>query len=278
MAELPEIETLRRDLEREVGGKRIKSVEITGTGALKHLTKKQFGDRLEGAKVTGIARRDLLLMAKLDTGDLLVFVLEHGGQLRRTAAKDAVDKRTKLIVTFTQGGQLRLLDGGGHTEVFVLGADELEDEVSALKELGPDPVDEPMSWTRFGEMVIRRRGTKLRTLLVDRTLIAGVGPIYADEILHNAGLRHDRDAGSLSTQEIRRLYRSLVETLHEAAKHRGVTLDDGEWADLAGKPGGWAGELKVYGRDGQACRRCRSVVTKVRLGGRSVYFCPDCQV
>jgi formamidopyrimidine-DNA glycosylase len=278
MAELPEIETLRRDLEREVGGKRIKAVEVTGTGALKHHTKKQFADRLEQAKITGITRRDLLLMAKLDTGDLIVFVLENGGQLRRSAAKEAVDKRTKLIISFTQGGQLRMLDGGGNAEVFVLAADDLETEVPALKALGPDPVDEPMSWTRFGEMVIRRRGTKLRTLLVDRTLIAGVGPVYADEILHNAGLRHDRDAGSLSTQEIRRLYRSLVETLHEAAKHRGVTLADAEWADLTGKPGGWAGELKVYQRDGQACRRCRSVVAKVRLGGRAVYLCPDCQV
>ena len=109
-------------------------------------------------------------------------------------------------------------------------------------------------------------------------MIAGIGPVYADEILHASGLRPDREVSSLSTQEIRRLYRSLVETMHEAAKHRGVTLADKVFTDLTGKPGGWTDELKVYERDGQACRRCRSVVVKVRAGNKTVYMCPDCQV
>ena len=98
------------------------------------------------------------------------------------------------------------------------------------------------------------------------------------KVLHGAGLRHDRQSDELTSQEMRRLYRALVETLHEAAKHRGSTLADGLYTDLAGKPGGYQAELKVYERDGQACKRCRSVVTKAKFAGKPVYFCPDCQV
>ena len=119
---------------------------------------------------------------------------------------------------------------------------------------------------------------KLRALLLDRSVIAGIGPVYADEILHASGLRPDRTVASLSTQEIRRFYRAVVETLHEAAKHRGVTTADGEYADLAGKPGGWTEELQVFERDGDACRRCRGVVSKIRMSNQPVYLCTDCQV
>ena len=134
-----------------------------------------------------------------------------------------------------------------------------------------------MSWTSFGERILRHRGTKLRALLLDRTVVAGIGPVYADEILHAAGLRPDRDVASLSTQEIRRFFRAVVETLHEAAKHRGLTTSDGQYQDLVGKPGGWT-ERQVFERDGLACLRCRGVVSKVRQGGKPVYLCESCQV
>ncbi len=278
MAELPEVETLRRELERDIGGKRIKTVDVPGNGAIpRHSTKKQFIALLEGTKVTGMARRDLLLLTKLDSGDLLVIDLEHGGQLRRQLAKEPMAKGTRVVITFSQGGQLRLIDDVGGMELFVTTAGKLEEEVPALQELGTDPLEEPISWTKFGEAVLRRH-TKLRPLLLDRTLVAGIGPVYADEILHAAGLRHDRETSSLSTQEIRRLYRSLVETVHEAAKHRGVTLADGRYLDVSGKRGGWTDDLKVYERDGLACRRCRSVVSKVRMANKPVYLCEACQV
>jgi formamidopyrimidine-DNA glycosylase len=279
MAEQPELETLRRDLDRDIGGKRIKTVEVPGSGAIpRHTNKKQFVTLLEGVKVTGVVRRDLLLVAKLDSGDALVIDIQNGGQLRRQAAKEAVDKRTKAVITFTQGGQLRVLDDTGNLELFVVPFEELTTAVPALATLGVDILDEPVSWTVFGERMLRHRDVKLRTLLLDRTVIAGIGPVYADEILHASGLRPDREVSSLSTQEIRRFYRAVVETLHEAAKHRGVTTSDGQYADLTGKPGGWTAELQVFERDGKACRRCRSVVSKVRMSGKPVYLCEDCQV
>jgi len=279
MAEQPELETLRRDLDRDIGGKRIKTVEVPGSGAIpRHVNKKQFVGLLEGVKVTSIVRRDLLLVGKLDSGDALVINIQAGGQLRRQAAKEAVDKRTKVVITFTQGGQLRALDDTGNLEMFVVPFDGLTEAVPELADLGVDILDEPVSWTVFGERMLRHRDTKLRPLLLNRTVIAGIGPVYADEILHQSGLRPDREVSSLSTQEIRRFYRAVVETLHEAAKHRGVTTSDGQYCDLAGKPGGWTNELQVFERDGKACRRCRGVVSKVRMGGKPVYLCEDCQV
>ena len=120
MAEAPEIETLRRDLDREIGGKRIKTVEVPGSGSIpRHSSKKQFVGLLEGAKVTSVVRRDLLLVAKLDTGDALVTDVSRGGHLRRAANKDEVDKATKTVITFTQGGQLRARQKGA---AVILGA------------------------------------------------------------------------------------------------------------------------------------------------------------
>lgn len=279
MAEQPEIETLRRDLDREVGGKRIKTVEVPGSGLIpRHTNKKQFITLLEGAKINSVVRRDLLLVAKLDTGDALVIDVHDGGQVRRHAAKDPVDKATKAVITFTQGGHLRILDTTGNAEMFVVPFDELTTAVPGLADLGFDVLDEPVSWTVFGERILRHRGTKLRALLLDRTVLSGIGPVYADEILHASGLRPDRDVSDLSTQEIRRFFRAVVETLHEGAKHRGVTTSDGQFCDLTGKPGGWTAQMQVHERDGQACQRCRGVVSKVRMANKTVYLCESCQV
>ncbi len=278
MPELPEVETLRRDLDREVVGKKIKTVEVPGRTAVKRQPKKQFVARLEGAKVTGGARRGLLLTLKLDTGELLVLDVHDGGRLRRTSQREEIAKGTQVVITFTQGGQLRLLDGAGGLDAWVTTPEELLEEVPELAHLGLDPLEEPISWTTFGHLLLARRA-KLKTVLTDPSAVSGIGPVYSDEILHAAGLRHDRLSDGLTSQEMRRLYRALVETLHEAAKHRGSTLADGVYGDLAGRPGDHQGELKVYERDGEACKRCRATVIKTRVGGGKVtYYCPACQV
>ena len=119
-----------------------------------------------------------------------------------------------------------------------------------LAHLGFDPLDDVMSWTRFGQMLIDRR-TPLKTLLMDQKFVAGIGNIYSDEILFAAGLRYDRPSDSLSTQEIRRLYRAMVETLSEAVKYRGSSLADEQYRDLFGDTGDYQGQHQVYDRDGQ---------------------------
>jgi formamidopyrimidine-DNA glycosylase len=278
MPELPEVETIRRDLERDVVGKRIKTVTVTGARSVRrHTNKKQFTARLEGTKITAVERRGKNLLLKLDTGDLLVVHLGMSGQLLRAANKDELAKHTHIVFTFTQGGQLRFVDPRTFGEMFVTTPEELTDEVPELAHLGIDPVEQPMSWQTFGHLLMRHP-VKLKAFLMDQSIIAGLGNIYSDEILWQAGLRYDRLSNSLSAQEMRRLSRALVETLHDAIKHGGSTLSDQQYVSLSGKAGEYQELHQVYDREGQACRRCRAPVVKAKFQGRTTYFCRQCQV
>jgi formamidopyrimidine-DNA glycosylase len=279
MPELPEIETVRRGLERETVGRRVKSVDVTDAKAVKRNgTKKAFESRVEGAKIKTVDRRGSLLVLTLDSGELLVVDVGETGRLTRAAPKDPTDADTRLVVNFTQGGQLRMSDTEGNAEAFVVTPELLAEEVPSLSDLGLDPVAAPVSWTAFAHSLVARRTSKLKPLLLDQTFVVGLGGLYADEILYDAGLKPDREVSTVSTMEIRRLYRSLVETLHEATKHHGTSTDEHPFVDLNGKPGGFQSELEVWGRDGEACRRCRGTVSKQRSGGRITYWCPNCQV
>jgi formamidopyrimidine-DNA glycosylase len=280
MPELPEVETLRRDLEREVVGKRVKQVEVSGMRSVRrHPNKKHFAGKLEGRKITAVERRGKYLLLRLDNGDILVAHLGMSGQLLRMkgTARSKPDKHTHVIVSFTQGGQLRFVDPRTFGEMFVTTPEELEDHVPELAHLGFDPVDDMMSWTRFGDLLTSKKA-KLKPLLMDQKFVAGIGNIYSDEILFSAGLRYDRSSDSLSSQEVRRLYRAMVETLQDAIKHRGSSLADEQYRDLFGALGEFQLQHKVYDREGQACRRCRSTVVRIKVNGRSSFLCEQCQV
>jgi formamidopyrimidine-DNA glycosylase len=280
MPELPEVETLRRDLEREVVGKRVKQVEVSGMRSIRrHPNKKHFSGKLEGRKITGIDRRGKYLILSLDDGDVLVAHLGMSGQLLRAkgGAREKPDKHTHVVITFTQGGQLRFVDPRTFGELFLTTPEELEDQVPELAHLGFDPVDDMMSWTRFGDLLIAKKA-KLKPLLMDQKFVAGIGNIYSDEILFSAGLRYDRSSDSLSSQEVRRLYRAMVETLQDAIKHRGSSLADEQYRDLFGQLGDFQSQHKVYDREGLACRRCRSTIVRIKVNGRSSFLCEQCQV
>jgi formamidopyrimidine-DNA glycosylase len=277
MPELPEVETIKRELDRDVVGKRIKSTDVKGMRSIRrHTTKKQLTSRLDGAKISGVDRRGKNLVMKLDTGDLLVVHLGMSGQLLRLTGKDPVDKHDHVIITFTQAGQLRFRDPRTFGEMFVTDPDEIA-TIPEFANLGPDLVDDPIAWTDFARMLLQRK-TKLKALLMDQTFVAGIGNIYSDEILYQAGLRYDRTPDTLSTQEIRRLYRAIVETLHDAIKHRGSSLADEQYVDLKGRPGGYQEFHQVYAREGQACRRCRTTIVRSKFQQRSTYYCQQCQV
>ncbi len=279
LPELPEVETIRRELDREVVGRKVKTVEVSGSRSIRrHRGPAKFRALLEGRTITGIERKGKYLILRLDAGSVLVVHLGMSGQLLRVkSAKEPKPKHTHVVITFTQGGQLRFVDPRTFGEMFVTQADELEKEVPELAHLGFDPVDDVMSWTHFGEL-LHAREVKLKTLLMDQEFVAGIGNIYSDEILFAAGLRHDRSSESLTSQEVRRLYRAMLETLQDAIKHRGSSLGDEQYKDLFGDVGDFQSLHKVYNREGEACRRCRNPIVRVKAGGRSAFFCEQCQV
>ncbi|MGO9873381.1 MAG: bifunctional DNA-formamidopyrimidine glycosylase/DNA-(apurinic or apyrimidinic site) lyase [Acidimicrobiia bacterium] len=279
MPELPEVEVMRRDLEREVVGKKIKSVEVTGTRSVRrHRNRKEFIDVLGGRKIVAVQRRGKYLVMKLDGADALVVHLGMSGQLLRAkTAREKAPKHTHVVITFTQGGLLRFVDPRTFGEMFVTAYDEIDQQVEELAHLGIDPLETALSWDLFGRMLAERK-TKLKPLLMDQKFIAGIGNVYSDEILFEAGLKWDRQSDSLSQQEVRRLYRAISETLQGAVKYRGSSLADEGYVDLFGKPGEYQEHHQVYGREGQACVRCRRPIHRARYSNRSTFFCDACQV
>jgi formamidopyrimidine-DNA glycosylase len=280
MPELPEVETLRRDLEKEIVSKRIKSVEVSGNRSIRrHNDAEEFRARLEGRKIVSVRRSGKYLLVGLDADqDVLVVHLGMSGQvLRVKSPKEPLAKHTHVVITFTQAGQLRFVDPRTFGELFVTKSDDVEKAVPELAHLGFDPVDDVMSWNRFGALLAQRH-SQLKPLLMDQKFVAGIGNIYSDEILFAAGLRYDRISDSLSDQEVRRLYRGMIETLSEAIKHRGSSLADEQYKDLFGEIGDYQGQHQVYDREGQACRRCRHPIVRLKVTGRSSYMCETCQV
>jgi formamidopyrimidine-DNA glycosylase len=276
--ELPEVETLRRDIDKEFANKRIRKVEVTGARSVRrHDNPQDFVARVEGRTMTATRRRGKYLLLKLDNADVLVAHMGMSGQLLRASPKDPLDKHTHVVFSFVSAPQLRFVDPRTFGELFVTAPDRLEQDVPELAHLGFDPIDDQMAWTRFGDMLLARKA-KLKSLLVDQRFVAGIGNIYADEILFTAGLRHDRSSDTLTPQEVRRLYRSIVETLQEAIKHRGSSLADEQYRDIFGEVGEFQRLHNVYDREGQACPRCRATIVRVKANGRSAFFCPHCQV
>ena len=277
MPELPEIELLRRELDREVGDRKVKAIEVPVAGVLSGVTRKTLPGHIEGLKGSGVVRHGMLLGLAYDKSHELVIELGAQSRLRRNKEREDIEKATALIISFTQGGQLRLVDPKKEANVEWLAIEELPEAHPELAQLGLDPVDEPISWTVFGESLLRRSG-KLKGILMDDTFLVGIGPVYSDEILFHAGLRYDRTPDSLATSEIRRLYRAVVETMHDAVKYGGTTLDAEGWTGLDGSPGGYQDHLAVYRRAGEMSPRARGPIVKARYGNLTTYFCEQTQV
>lgn len=283
MPALVEVEVIRRDLEKEIVSRRIKEADIRpGTNAMKvfprHGRRKEIQELLEGAKVEGVSRIGMKLLFDLDNSHVMVVDLGPAGQLHKTSASDAVMPHTHLIIGFTIGGQLRYVDPQKSGEIFVMPKDDLKDGES-LRDFALDPFEDQIAWTRFGEMMADR-ATTLKRLLMDDSFIVGLGDIYSDEVLFVSGLRADKPSNKLSSQDVRRLYRALTETLQDALKARGVAPtaeSDEEYTDLHGASGTFEAALQVYEREGESCRRCRNTVVKESIDGMLTYFCPQCQ-
>jgi formamidopyrimidine-DNA glycosylase len=278
MIELPEIETIRRDLDRESTGKRVKDVDVVIARAVGGASgKTKLVKAIDKAKVTAVSRVGKLIQVDFDTGYSLMFDLGSGGQLLRTANKDEVHKRTALVIAFTQHGQMRLVDMEADASVAVYETEALAEDVASMTPTGIDPIEEPMSWTDFGRE-LHSHQTKLRTLLMDDDFVIGLGTMYTDEILFHAGLRYDRLSNSLTTQEIRRLYRALVETIFDAVKYRGSSVAGSSYVDVFGEPGSYQDHHAVFQKEGSLSPRTRRPIVRSKFNKEWTYYCDQSQV
>ncbi|MHB2027753.1 MAG: bifunctional DNA-formamidopyrimidine glycosylase/DNA-(apurinic or apyrimidinic site) lyase [Acidimicrobiales bacterium] len=300
MPELAEVETVRASLARDLIGKRVKAVSVTnGRVVRRHKTAKEFRALVEGHSIRSVERLGKNLVLGLDNHSHLVIHLGMSGRLLRAKGpKDPKPKHTHVVFSFVQGGELRYVDPRTFGELYVSSARRDDDPpaeisrfarlsiggeglarrraVPELAHLGLDPFEDQIGWDRLAA-ILRSRSTSLKAVLTDQEIVAGIGNIYADEILYAAGLRYDRPSESLSTIEIRRLHRAITEVLSEAIKYGGSTLDDEQFVDPDAKPGTYQQFHQVYNREGLACFQCRQPIRRESVRGRSTYYCEKCQ-
>lgn len=285
--ELPELEVWRREIERELASRKLAEVDVQKADWLKAFNGKDLTAELAGAKVTEVTRRGRWLLVRLANGQTIAVKPADGTEIRKMVAVKAARSKSapppaplpepELTLKFGSGAPLGIRANGGTPELQVYATENEAETIPEFATLGMDVVAEPVSWVKFGEELIQRSG-KLRSVLTDQTFVVGLGPCYSDEILFASGLRYDRTPQSLSPQEIRRLYRSVVEVMHDAVKYGGTSLANEPFAGLGGDQGGYAQYLAVYRRDGLSSPRSRGKVVKTRLGQGYTYYCETTQM
>lgn len=275
MTHLPEVEVMRKDLEREIVGKRVKDVEVmTASLVSGHRNRPEFYKALQGRKVSAVTRRGTHLVFDLDDGSSLVVRFGSQASMSRETANEQAGQDTQFVATFTTGGALHYMDPDCDGTLLIVPTDELM-TVEGLVPEGIDPLADTFTWHSIGRQFAERKAP-LKVLLADETFVVGLGDLYSDEILWTAGLLGTRRSDSLSAQEVRRLYRAILEVLHEAVKQGGTA--DSEPEDSHEDTGDFGDYVRVYGKEGQPCGRCRQPIVVTRLDRRtSMYHCPNCQ-
>jgi formamidopyrimidine-DNA glycosylase len=296
MPELPEVETVRRDIAGIFLGRKLERIIVTGARTVRRHPVELL-DVFEGRELVDVGRHGKYLLLQWDDGRVMVAHLRMSGQLLAARPEDPVAPHTHAVLSFSGPWDLRFVDprtfgelflaglessdtgcpetrGGGETSVRGPGEDQPTERVADLAHLGPDALDVDMAHFRA---VLSGRRAPLKALLVDQRAVAGIGNIYADEICFDARLRPDRPAGSLERAELKRLTASVRTILQAAIVGRGSSLVDEQYRDLHGQPGRFQFEHKVYGREGQPCVRCGREVQRARFGAKSAYFCGRCQ-
>jgi formamidopyrimidine-DNA glycosylase len=278
MPELPEVETITVDLRPHLVGSTILECTLCFPGIVRHPEPERFVSALRGRPLRSLTRRGKYILAALDAGDLLVVHLGMSGQLSYVEPNLPLLAHTHAIFS------LRPARGAGRAELryrdirrfgrLLLGTEAELLQAGKLPRLGPEPLDPRFSPDDLYRR-LRGRRAPLKALLLDQSVLAGVGNIYADESCFKAGIRPDRPGGRLSRTAVVRLHRALRETLTSGISHRGSSVDD--YLDAWGEPGSHQGELQVYGHAGQPCPTCSRPLALVRLAGRSTVFCRRCQ-
>jgi formamidopyrimidine-DNA glycosylase len=278
MPELPEVETVRGDLERFVSGRRVDGVSVTGKRTIRRQSPGEFGDALRGRRIDAVNRRGKYLLLALDDGAVLVVHLRMSGQLLHVGAGEAVERapHTHVVLTLDDGSELRFVDPRTFGELFVTADVSADGRPTVLAGLGVDPIVDGLDTAGLERLLAARR-TSVKSLLLDQHVLAGVGNIYADEICFRAGIRPDRRTDTVTPGEAAELCAAVLGVLGEAVALRGSTLKDARYRDLSGEHGTFQERHAVYGRAGATCERCGGAVVRVRLGGRSAHFCPGCQ-
>lgn len=285
MPELPEVETIRRDLSKLVVGK--KFVQI-GARAAKMVQPSDFAKKLIGLKIEKIERRAKLLIFELSDDKYLLIHLKMTGQLIyrdsdgevRAAGGHPIkqnlqvlpNKFSHVIFTFNDGSHLFFNDVRKFGYLKLVDSAALE---KVNREYGLEPLSKDFSLENFKKILAQRPKMKIKQLLMEQGLIAGIGNIYADEVCFYAGVRPIRKTGELPSDAVKKIWQAIPKILQKSIDKRGTSADT--YVDAWGREGGFIPYLMVYGRGEEKCKKCGMKIMKIRIGGRGTHYCPRCQ-
>jgi len=282
MPELPEVETVVRDIRKKVLGHRITAVWFDWPKMLKDHAKQsrlvvskpalaRFASDLVGEKIIDAKRRAKNILIYLTHDKVLLMHLKMSGRI--LIGKKITDNFIHLILTLDDGRMVALSDVRKFAKA-ILGSRAQIENLEGLQKLGPDALDPTLSLKKFNQ-VIAGEGRTIKQVLMDPGVIAGIGNIYSDDILWQATVHPKRSPKSLSRGELAAIYKAMRRVLAKAVKLRGTSTSD--FRDTSGKEGGYTGYRLVYQRTGKPCNRCKTLIQRLVIGGRSAHFCPECQ-
>jgi formamidopyrimidine-DNA glycosylase len=284
MPELPEVQTIADDLNRKIKGDTITGFWTDWKKAVK-MPLEKFEKEIKGRKIVHAGRIGKNLLIDLTGGKTLYIHLKMTGHLLLKSEKlkaksnsrdyfsDKVNQYIHHIFSLKSGRTLDFSDLRKFGKIVLDDAEKIKN-LKEIKSLGVDAVSSQFTFEKFDE-ILDKKSTKIKLLLMDQSKLAGIGNIYASEILFEAGILPDRPAGKTSREERKKIFSSIKKVLEKALKLRGTS--DSDFRDTDGAPGRFQEVLKVYRRTGKKCPRCGTIVQRIKMGQRGTFFCPICQ-
>lgn len=274
MPELPEVETVRRGLEREIVSSQILAVKVLRPASVGYPEPKTFAKELIGKTFKSIRRRGKYLLIDLNDGSGMVAHLRMSGRFLVLKKREEEPPHTRIRMELSDGRRLIFDDMRVFGRVWFVPKDmDFEEVVPTLAELGPEPLEgvDP----KLLKEKLSRKSQPIKSALLDQTIVAGIGNIYADESLHRAGISPLRPANDLKPKELEKLCNEIALVLNNAIASGGSSLRN--YTDASGVNGNYQNEALVYGRKGQECKTCSKPIARAKLAGRSTHYCPKCQ-
>lgn len=272
MPELPEVETICRGLQSHLAGRRILNVKVTER-RLRCLVDRRLAQSLEGKTILRVDRRAKYILISL-SGDVVWMVhLGMSGKLVHVDPATPKQKHDHILASLDSGQELRYHDPRRFGLSLVVAATKLQD-LPQLKHLGLDPFD-PRFAGAYLHAFTKHSNRRIRDLLLDQQIVAGIGNIYANEILARVGVRPTARSRKLNRGKVDEIAAMIPEVLSDAIRWCGTSFSD--YRDADDKFGEFQNHLRVYDRGGEKCRHCRSPIKRVTIGNRSAFYCPGCQ-
>jgi formamidopyrimidine-DNA glycosylase len=277
MPELPEVETIRRELAPDLNGRRILNARIGRPDIVGWPKAAELSNEIAGARIEQLERRGKYLILRLDKGRMLVIHLRLSGQLQVVRSSAGLLRFERIRFDMSGGRSLVFVEPRVLGRVYLVEDSKLPPVLKGLQAIGLEPIDRRFTARHLRELVQGRKAA-IKALLLDQRIAAGIGNIYSDEALFRARVRPMRSASRMTEREFQRLAPALRRVLKEGIRHMGTTMSDSRYQRPGNRPGGFQNRLMVFDREEQPCRKCGTRIRACRVGGRTSRYCPKCQV